>query len=126
VTGYRDAALTVTRIPPAGSVLGAWQSGAFGYYAGDRLEVVNLDGVVNPDAADALRDDTTVAYMRDRNVDWLADFTLHIVWFAQKSKEQLASPPAIEAVKGLPQYPWFPGYALAEIRWPARVGPADA
>lgn len=125
VTGYRDAARTVVQIPPKGSVLGAWQSGAFGYYANDRLEVVNLDGVVNPDAADALRDDTTVLYMRDRGVDWLADFTLHIVWFAQKSKEQLATPPTVEAVKGLPQYPPFPGYALAEIRWAPPAGSGD-
>lgn len=123
VTGYRDAARAVVAVPPEGSVMGAWQSGAFGYYANDRIQVVNLDGVVNPDAAKAHRDDATVAYMRDRNVGWLADFTLHIVWFAQKSKEQSHPPPAVEAVKGLPQFPPFPGYALAKITWPPRSGP---
>jgi hypothetical protein len=125
VTGYRDAAMTVVGVPPVGSVLGAWQSGAFGYYANDRIEVVNLDGVVNPDAADALRDDTTVAYMRDRGVDWLADFTLHLVWFAQKSEQQMHPPPTMEKVTGLPQFPPFPEYALAEIHWPTS-GSSDA
>jgi len=122
VTGYRAAAKTVVAIPPEGSVLGAYQSGAFGYFANGRLEVVNLDGVVNPDAADALRHDTTVEYMRDRGVHWLADFTLHIVEFAVKSKQQLHPPPAVRKVEGLPQFPPFPGYALAEITWPPTRG----
>ena len=126
VTGYRDAAMEVVRIPPEGAVLGAFQSGAFGYFANDRLEVVNLDGVVNPDAEQAMRDDTTVAYMRDRSVDWLADFTLHIVEFAVKSKEQLETPPTVEAVKDLRQFPPFPGFALAEIHWPLSTSSGGA
>jgi hypothetical protein len=121
ITGYRDAAMTVARIPPEGSVVGATQSGAFGYYAGDRLEVVNLDGVVNPDAADALEDGTTVAYMRDRGVDWVADFALHLVEFVVQSRQQMDPPPKVEAVKDLPQFPPFPGYALAKITWPPRA-----
>jgi len=124
ITGYRDAAMTVARVPPKGSVLGAYQSGAFGYYANDRIRVVNLDGVVNPDAADALRDDRTVAYMRDHDVDWLADFTLFIVQFAQQSRQQMHRPPTVQTVKGLPQFPPFPDYAVAMITWPP--GGADA
>jgi hypothetical protein len=118
ITGYRDAAMAVVRVPPAGSVMGAYQSGAFGYYANDRIQVVNLDGVVNPDAAEAMRDGTTIAYMHERDVDWLADFTLHIVAFVVDSKEQVHPPPTVEGVKGLPQYPPFPGYAMAKIVWP--------
>jgi hypothetical protein len=118
ITGYRDAAMAVVQIPPEGSVLGAYQSGAYGYYANDRLEVVNLDGVVNPDAADALRDGTTIEYMHERGVDWLSDFSLHIVGFVVDSRKQVHPPPTVVGVKGLPQYPPFPGYALAEIRWP--------
>jgi hypothetical protein len=121
VTGYRNAALVVVGVPPAGSVLGAWQSGAFGYYANGRIQVVNLDGVVNPDAATAYRDDATIAYMRERGVDWISDFSLHLVWFAVKSKEQLHPPATIEVVKGLPQFPPFPEYALGQITWPPRA-----
>jgi len=119
ITGYRDAAMAVVRIPPEGSVLAAYQSGAYGYFANDRLEVVNLDGVVNPDAADALRNGTTIEYMHDRGVDWLSDFTLHVVGFAVESRERVHPPPTIDGIKGLPQYPPFPGYALAQIRWPS-------
>ena len=120
ITGYRDAAKAVVKIPPRGSVLGAYQSGAYGYYADDRLEVVNLDGVVNPDAADALRNGTTVEYMHDRGVDWLSDFTLHVVGFVADSRAHVHPPPTVDVIKGLPQYPPFPGYALAQIRWPPR------
>jgi hypothetical protein len=118
VTGYRDAAMAVVRVPPEGSVLGAYQSGAFGYFANDRIQVVNLDGVVNPDAADALRDGTTLEYMHRRDVDWLADFSLHIVGFLVDSRKQVHPVPTTEGVKGLPQYPPFPGYAMIEITWP--------
>ncbi len=118
VTGYRDAALNVATIPAPGARLGAWQSGAIGYYADDRFTVVNLDGVVNPDAADAQRADRTAFYIRERNLDWLADFSLHIVWFAFGGSQQLHPSPTIEAVKGLPQYPPFPEYGVARIIWP--------
>src|SRR5262249_26777684 len=70
ITGYRNAARTVASIVPSGSVLGAWQSGAFGFYADDGVTVVNLDGVVNPDAADANRSDRLAFYIRDRRIDW--------------------------------------------------------
>src|SRR4029078_2789733 len=99
--GYRDAAMAVVRVPPEGSVLGAYQSGAFGSSADDRIQVVNPDGVVNPDAADALRNGTTLEYMHSRDVDWLADFSLHIVGFLVDSREQGHPAPTAEGVKGL-------------------------
>jgi hypothetical protein len=113
-------AATVLALTPPGSVFGSWQSGAFGYYADGRVMVVNLDGVVNPAAADAQEQDRTVAYMRDQHVDWIADFTLHIIWFALTSRQQLEHPPVVKAVKGLPQFPPFPEYAVAKITWPPR------
>jgi hypothetical protein len=118
VTGYRDAAMTVVRVPPQGSTLGAWQAGAFAYYANDRITVVNLYGVVKPDAAEAARDDRTAAYIRDRGVDWLADFTLHIVWFDVAGSRQLHPQPTVGVVEEVRQYPPFPEYKVARIAWP--------
>lgn len=118
VTGYRDAALTVAAIPAPGDTLGAWQSGAIGYYADDRFTVVNLDGVVNPEAEDAQRAGRTPFYIRDRGIDWLADFSLHIVGFAFSGAAQLHPSPAVDVVQGLPQYPPFPEYGVARITWP--------
>jgi hypothetical protein len=124
-TGYRDAALVVVQVPPEGAVLGSWQSGAFGYYADDRLQVINLDGVVNPDAEAAQREHRTIAYMRDRGVTWMVDWTLHIIWFNIKSKEQMHPPPTVRGIGGLPQFPPFPDYAMGEITWPPRAASDD-
>jgi hypothetical protein len=56
--------------------------------------------------------------MHRRDVDWLADFSLHIVGFLVDSRKQVHPIPTTEGVKGLPQYPPFPGYAMIEITWP--------
>ena len=81
--------------------------------------MVNLDGVVNPDAATAARNDRTAFYIRQRGIDWLADFSLHIVWFAFRGSQQLHPSPTIDAVKDLPQFPPFPDYGVAKINWPS-------
>ena len=118
VTGYRDAALAVAAVPDDGQKLGAWQSGAFGFYANDRFTVVNLDGVVNPDAADATTDGTLPEYIRAQDLDWVADFTLRIAGFTLVDAKQLQPEPTVTQVEDLPQFPPFPGYAMARITWP--------
>jgi len=122
VTGYRDAARTVAEVPADGQKLGAWQSGAFGYYANDRFTVVNLDGVVNPDAADATAAHDLPGYIQEQHLDWLADFSLHIIGFAFSDSKRIHPSPSVETVKGLPQYPPFPEYGMARITWPKRNG----
>jgi hypothetical protein len=61
----------------------------------------------------ALRNGTTIEYMHDRGVDWLSDFTLHVVGFVADSRAHVHPPPTVDIIKGLPQYPPFPGDALA-------------
>ena len=118
-TGYRSAARTVANTVPEGSTVGAWQSGAFGYYAGDRFTVVNLDGVVNPDAADANRSGHLAFYIRDRHIGWLADFQLNLVWFALTGASQLDPPPSVVSLPNVPQFPPLPRYEIGQIVWPA-------
>jgi hypothetical protein len=120
ITGYRDAARTIAAIPKSDQRLGAWQSGAFGYYANGRFTVVNLDGVVNPDAERATRAHRLPRYIKQRRLDWLADFTLHIVGFVFADSKRLHPQPSVETVKGLPQFPPFPEYGVARVRWPPR------
>src|SRR5262245_47539517 len=117
-TGYRDAALTVVQRPATGQKLGAWQSGAYDYYANDRISVVNLDGVVNPDAADASRDHRLPEYIRSQHVDWVADYSLYVVGFGLRYAKQLHPPPTVEPVLDLPQFPRFPHYGMVRVIWP--------
>ena len=64
---------------PAGAVIGALQSGALGYYAYDSAtRIVNLDGVVDHDAALAFRDHRLAAFARERGVTHLCDWELNI------------------------------------------------
>jgi hypothetical protein len=116
-TGYRDMALAVNERVPRGAVLGAWQSGAIGYFAGEDHTVVNLDGVVNPDAADATRDGTIPQYVRARGVEWLADTDLRLVGFALNDAKRLDPVPTLTFAEDLPQFPRFPKYAVAQINW---------
>jgi hypothetical protein len=64
---FRGAALAAKEMIPAGTVVGAWESGALSYYAPE-LEIVNLDGVVDEIAFEHLKNRTIDAYLRERGV----------------------------------------------------------
>ncbi|MDC0714864.1 hypothetical protein POL68_40825 [Stigmatella sp. ncwal1] len=70
--GGRHIAQTV----PPGAVVGAFNSGILGYVS--EYTVVNLDGVVNEDAARALKRGELLAYMHDRKVRYLLDYP--VMW----------------------------------------------
>jgi hypothetical protein len=53
-----------------GTVIGASQSGALGYFA-DSLVVVNLDGVVNRDAYEAMRRGRLIEYVNASRIQYL-------------------------------------------------------
>jgi hypothetical protein len=72
-TGFGALGKQANAVIPAGAVVGGWQSGALGYYGGDRVTVVNLDGVVNPEAPPMSDAAATARYLRHRRVGWLAD-----------------------------------------------------
>ena len=49
----------------------------------------------------------------------MADFALRIAGFTLVDAKQLRPEPTVTQVKGLPQFPPFPDYAMAGITWPA-------
>ncbi len=67
--GYRDIGLWVRENVEEGSVIGSMQSGAIAYYAED-LQVLNLDGVVNGDALQALRAKNMENYLKNYDADY--------------------------------------------------------
>lgn len=76
-TGYRPQVLAALKRIPPGAVIGAAQSGTLSFFAVDRT-VVNLDGVVDPQAAQARRDGRLGEYVVRRNVEWVVDWTLNV------------------------------------------------
>lgn len=67
---WMDAALWAEHEYPAGTVIGCATSGAMGYFAED-LTVVNLDGVVNHDAYEAMMGRRLLDYARSVDVEHL-------------------------------------------------------
>lgn len=85
-TGYRPQAKLVDRLVPPRAVVGAAQSGALSYYAGDDRDVVNLDGVVDSAAASARKAKRIGAYLIERRVSWLADWSLTVASLAIEAR----------------------------------------
>jgi hypothetical protein len=67
-----DAALEVRTATPPDARIGSFNAGTMAFYS-DRT-VVNLDGVVNPDAYDALRDHRLLDYTGEAGVTHIADY----------------------------------------------------
>ncbi len=93
-TGYREPMRAALAQLPPGAVVGALQSGALGYFAGDGIEVVNLDGVVSGPAAAALAEHRLLAYARERGVTHFCDWPLQHELFAARA----GAPPDLSAV----------------------------
>ena len=77
--GYREAATDTLAATPPGAVLGSLQSGALSYYADTyNVQVINLDGVVDPAAAQALTDHDLAGYAATRGVTYFADWPFNL------------------------------------------------
>jgi hypothetical protein len=76
-SGYYKIALWVKDQVGKGKKIGSYQSGALGYFLEDNT-VINLDGVVNPDAFKALKNNNALGYIKSENIDYLADWNLNL------------------------------------------------
>ena len=68
------AGLAANRLFPtiaAGKAIGSFNSGAYDYVTD--FEVYNLDGVVNPEAVEAIRADALPEYLRSRDITFIID-----------------------------------------------------
>ncbi len=82
--GYRNPALQILENAPKNAVIGAFQSGALSYYAptvNKGIKIVNLDGVVDGNSAQALRERRLASYAKKRGVTHLADWEFNIHMF---------------------------------------------
>jgi hypothetical protein len=71
-----DAARWVEQEAPPEARVGGFNSGIVGYFSG--RTTVNLDGVMNPDAFEAIRDRRLAGYVEQRRIAYLADFPFYL------------------------------------------------
>jgi len=79
--GYRSVSMDILKQVPEGSVLGAFQSGALTYYAHKKIKVLNLDGVVDPFAAKAVKNKRLGEYAYARGMEYFADWDINYYAF---------------------------------------------
>jgi hypothetical protein len=116
-TGYRQVTSQAMLVPPPGSVVGGWNSGAISYFAGDRVTVVNLDGVVNPATAALHNDSTGLArYVQRRHITFLVDVSLANK-VVRTRLQQLDPGVTTRTVATFPAVGPSPPYEVAEIVW---------
>lgn len=76
--GYREIAIDILSSIPSRSVIGAQQSGALGYYAGENIRVVNLDGVVDGGAYKAIKKRELSKFIIASNIDYIVGWNVNI------------------------------------------------
>jgi hypothetical protein len=117
LTGFGTSRRAIVDRFPAGARVAAYQSGALSYFGGGRTQVVNLDGVVNPDAPPAEHTAATARYVSAQCVRWIADDFL----FVLKLSTAIDRAPAL-GLRGRP----VPGLPGNEVVTTSLVPRADA
>ena len=90
--GYYSPAKIAAKTIPPGTRVGAFQSGAFGYFLHENL-VFNLDGKVNRDALNALLERRMFEYIQSQEIEYLITWDFNLDYFllqsSQHSKEYI-------------------------------------
>jgi len=76
IVTYYSLAMQINENLPEDARVGAFQSGAIGYFA-DRT-VINLDGAVNGDALKAMKEKRMMDYIIGQEIDYVMDYTVII------------------------------------------------
>jgi hypothetical protein len=91
--GYYSPAKVAAKTIPPGTRVGAFQSGAFGYFLNENL-VFNLDGKVNRDALNALLERRMFAYLKSQEIEYLIAWDFNLDYFllqrSQYSKDYIS------------------------------------
>ncbi len=107
--GYLRLGLWARDQFPPGTRIGALQSGALGYFA-PRLVVVNLDGVVNADAAAAVARRDLLGYARRSGVEWIVGWRQDEGFYQRRSADYRPGDlQLVQEIRGFTSWnqPWF-------------------
>ena len=120
--GYREPSRQVLARAPRGAVIGAFQSGALGWFAeGTGLTVVNLDGVVDGEAARAVREHRLASFARSRGVTHLADWKVNARLFVARSGDPRIVEGSLRPIAEAEPQGANERFVLYAIDWPEPV-----
>lgn len=117
--GYREPARQVLALAPPGAVIGSFQSGALGWFAdGAPRRVVNLDGVVDGEAARAVRSARIGAFARSRGVTHLADWEVNVKLFLDRAGDGRIGAGTLRKIGEAEPQGEGERFALYAVDWP--------
>lgn len=116
--GYTAPAQQVLAALPDGAVVGALQSGALAWFANQRVRVVNLDGVVDAEAAAAYRSRQLLPFARQRGVGYLADWPFNLDFVGEEAGRDPAHAPDLTPLLRADLQGPDDGFVLVRLSWP--------
>ncbi len=73
-----EASLWMNKNFPEERIVGAFNAGILGYFSENR--VINLDGLVNNSAAEAIRNKKVWSYIKQQKIDYIADSDIYLYY----------------------------------------------
>jgi hypothetical protein len=92
----------VRHLPPSSRV-GAFNSGWYAYFAPENVHVVNLDGVVNPEAFHFIKTGKLHDYLREDSISYLLDFRGDIDGFRGLMDKEFTTDYALDSTLSSPK-----------------------
>ncbi len=83
--GYDEIGKWVNEEFSKGTVIGCNQTGAIGYFAKDK-KIINLDGVVNKEAYDAIKEKRLIEYIRSKRIEYFVDWKINYEFVLRNSE----------------------------------------
>ncbi|HEY3402398.1 MAG TPA: hypothetical protein VGK59_03365 [Ohtaekwangia sp.] len=115
--GYRNIAVWANENFPEGTIIGASQTGALGYFC-TKLKVVNLDGVVNGECYKYLVEDRNMDYIRLRKIEYILGWTINMDFIRLRTKNFQES--ELELIKNIDDfYSWNNQWGVYRVMPPA-------
>jgi len=108
-SGYIEAGKWVNDNFPKGTIVGSNQTGAMSYFSKD-ITVINLDGVVNKEAYNAIRNKELIEYVKSKKIEYFIDWKINYEFLVRNSKNFKENDVVlIKQVEGLSSwdYEWF-------------------
>jgi hypothetical protein len=108
-SGYLETGIWASETFPKGTIVGSNQTGALSYFSKD-ITIVNLDGVVNKDAYNAIKNKELIEYIKSRKIEYFIDWNINYEFLVRNSKnfkaDDIVQVKKIEGLKSW-DYEWF-------------------